>query len=81
MSEQKNLFELLKPEAKRNLLKNQVKFEYTSTRLINKLKSLHFKSDLTVWDVTSLHSFTNTEYPLNAMELLYCLNIFDSNEK
>ena len=29
MSKQKNLFELLKPEAKRNLIKNRIKYEFS----------------------------------------------------
>ncbi len=80
MSEQKNLFELLKPEAKRNLVRNIVEYPITANGLIKKLKSLYFKSDLTVENVSDLYSFTNVDFPENSVSALWCIDLFDKYE-
>ena len=81
MNDPKNLFELLKPEAKRNLVKNVIKYPTTVNLLISTLKKLSVKSDLTVHDVSGLHTFTGTNCPSNPVDLLYCNDIFKPYEK
>lgn len=81
MNEQKNLFELLKPEAKRNLVRNIIEYPESVSSLIKRLKKLYFKSDLKVEEVSGLHLFTGTSWPNNPIDALYCNNIFESYEK
>jgi hypothetical protein len=81
MSEQKNLFELLKPEAKRNLVRNIVKYPNSVNNIIKKLKSLYLKSDLTIETVSDLYTFTNIDYPDSKAQTIWCTNIFEPYEK
>ncbi len=81
MSEQKNLFELLKPEAKRNLVRNIVEYPNSVNNIIKKLKSLYFKNHLTIDDVSDLYNFTNIEYPDSPTKTIWCTNIFEPYEK
>ena len=81
MNDPKNLFQLLKPKAKRNLVRNKIQFPTTANNLISTLKKLHIKSDLTVNDVSALHTFTGTDCPSNPVDLLYCNDIFKAYEK
>jgi hypothetical protein len=81
MSKQKSLFELLKPEAKRNLVRNKIKFPATANGLISILKKVNIISYLTVSDVSALHRFTGTKIPNNPTNYLYCTEIFEPYEK
>ena len=80
MSEQKNLFELLKPEAKKNLVRNIVHYPITANGLIKKLKSLYFKSDLTVENVSDLYTFTGVDIPENSVSAIWCNDVFNPYE-
>lgn len=81
MKDFKNLFQLLKPEAKRNLVKNKVKYPVAVDLLISTLKGNYAKSDLAVSDVSSLHAFTGLEIPTDPIDYIYCTNIFDPYDK
>lgn len=81
MSKQKNLFELLKPEAKRNLVRNIVEYPESVNNLISRLRKLYVKSELRVDEVSGLHLFTGTSWPNNPIDALYCNDIFESYEK
>ena len=81
MNDPKNLFELLKPEAKRNLVKNVVKYPTTVNLLISTLKRNYAKSDLIVSEVSSLHAFTGLERPTDPIDYIYCTNIFQPYDK
>ena len=81
MSKQKNLFELLKPEAKRNLVRNIIQYPESVNNLIKRLKNFYLKSQLTVDDVSGLHLFTGTDWPNNPIDAVYCNDIFEPYEK
>ncbi len=81
MNDPKSLFKLLKPEAKRNLIKNRIQFPSTVNNLINTLKKITLKSYLTVADVSALHTFTGTNTPNDPVDYLYCTEIFKPYEK
>jgi hypothetical protein len=81
MSKEKNLFELLKPEAKRNLVRNIIKYPESVNSLISRLKHLYLKSQLTVDDVSGLHLFTGTDWPDNPIDAIYCNDIFDAYDR
>lgn len=81
MSEQKNLFELLKPEAKKSLVRNIVTYPISVNALIKKLKSLYFKSDLTIENVSDLYTFTSVDFPENSVSAIWCNDIFNPYEK
>jgi hypothetical protein len=81
MIEQKNLFELLKPEAKRNLVRNIIEYPISVNALIKKLKSLYFKSDLTIENVSDLYQFTSVDFPENSVSAIWCTNLFEPYEK
>lgn len=87
MSKQKNLFELLKPEAKRNLIKNRIKYEFSVNNLIEVLKSTFTISDLTVHQLSSTYNLTETEtYDPETFEnfhrydVIYGTKLFNENE-
>tara|TARA_R100001198_G_C5137137_1_gene152660 strand:+ start:80 stop:325 length:246 start_codon:yes stop_codon:yes gene_type:complete len=81
MKDFKNLFELLKPEAKKNLVRNIVRYPVAVNLLISTLKKNYAKSDLAVSDVSSLHAFTGLETPTDAIDYIYCTNIFEPYDK
>jgi hypothetical protein len=56
----KPLYARLKPEAKRNLLKNKVKYSYSVTKMIAILKAVQFVADLKVDELERLYRWTDT---------------------
>jgi len=76
MKDFKNLFQLLKPEEKKNLVKNKVEYPVAVNLLISTLKKNYAKSDLIVSDVIRLHAFTGLETPTDSIDYIYCNNIF-----
>jgi UDP-N-acetylmuramate-alanine ligase len=88
MSEQKSLFHILKPEAKRNLFKNLVSYPNSVQSLIETLKSTFYVSDLTGLSIVQVHRYTDTETvdPVTLQNLsftdhIYCTKIFKQDEK
>jgi len=80
MKDFKNLFQLLKPEAKKNLVRNKVKYPNSVNNIIKELKSLYVKSDLTIGIVSDLYTFTSAEYPDSSAKTIWCTNIFEDYE-
>jgi len=80
MSKQKNLFQLLKPEAKKNLVRNRVQFEVVIDMIIENLKRNHNVSDLTIRQVNNIYLFSDVNYPESPVEAMYCEPLFFQND-
>lgn len=50
----KTLFERLQPDVKQRLIKNQMTYEFTVTKIIAALDSKHFWNELTIAEVSNL---------------------------
>ena len=70
------IYERLKPEVKEALLKNRQEYKTSVDYIIEKLNSTTFYSDLTISDVSSLHTFSNIELiKVSAWDFKYGDNI------
>jgi len=88
MSKQKSLFHILKPEAKKKLLKNKVSYPLSVKDLIETLKNTFYVSDLTGSNIVRLHRYTDTKTinpvtyeNLSFHEHVYCTKIFKQDEE
>lgn len=88
MSTKKNLFQLLKPEAKKNLVRNRVKYPHITTKVIQILKKTFYVSDLTGSQIELAYKYTDTSRinketyeNLGFYDTLYCTKIFKSNNE
>ena len=85
----KNLFKKLRPEAKRKLIRNKVKYPVMTGQLIDVLKRTFYVSDLTGYEIELAYRYTDTPKinketyeNLGFIETLYCTKIFKlSDEK
>jgi len=68
----KNLYEQLQPEIRKSIKADLKKYPYTTTHLIDTLKSVKFWSDLKVSEVSSIvnHSHCNL-ISISHMDLLW----------
>jgi hypothetical protein len=81
MSKEKNLFQLLKPEAKKNLVRNRVQFEVVIDMIIENLKRNYNVSDLTIRQVNNIYLFSDVNYPESPVEAMYCEPLFFQNDE
>ena len=81
MSKEKNLFQLLKPEAKKNLVRNRVQFEVVIDMIIENLKRNYNVSDLTIRQVNNIYLFSDVNYPESPVEAMYCEPLFFKNDE
>jgi hypothetical protein len=81
MSKEKNLFELLKPEAKKNLVRNRLQFEVVIDMIIENLKRNYNVSDLTIRQVNNIYLFSDVNYPESPVEAMYCEPLFFQNDE
>lgn len=56
----KTLFERLQPDVKERLIKNQMMYEFTVTKIIAALDSKHFWNELTIAEVSNLIIFSDS---------------------
>ena len=77
----KNLFQLLKPEAKKNLVRNRLEWEGMIDTIFDNLKTKKNVSDLTIHQVSSLYLFSDIDYPQSPVEALYCEPLFFQNDE
>ena len=81
MNEIKTLKQRLKPDIKAKLESNDRKYSAAVRSLFIKLDETKFISDLTIADVRSLHTFSDTSYVnRSAYDLLWCEHIFEDND-
>ena len=81
MTEIKTLKQRLKPEVKARLESNDRKYSAAIRSLFIKLDKTKFVSDLTIGDIRSLHTFSDTKlYNLDIYDLLWCEHLFDDND-
>ena len=81
MTEIKTLKERLKPEVKARLESNDRKYSAAIRSLFIKLDKTKFVSDLTIGDIRSLHTFSDTKlYNLDIYDLMWCEHLFDDND-
>jgi|TARA_R100000479_G_scaffold164991_1_gene104059 hypothetical protein len=69
MTNRKSLYARLTPETKARLEKNGLQYEFTVTRIIKKLDSTYFWSDLTVNDVSNLIIFSDSDFEYNSINV------------
>ncbi len=81
MSKQKNLFQLLKPEAKKSLVRNRLQFEVVIDMIIENLKRNYNVSDLTIRQVNNIYLFSDIDYPQSPVEAMYCEPLFFQNDE
>ena len=55
----KNLYERLKPEIKESLVVSGEKYSSSVQRIFNKLKDEKFYDDLTIGDVSAIHTYAD----------------------
>jgi len=77
----KNLFQLLKPEAKKNLVRNRLEWEGMIDIIFDNLKTKKNVSDLTIHQVSNLYLFSDIDYPQSPVEALYCEPLFFQNDE
>ena len=81
MTTMKTLKQRLKPEVKDRLKANKLKYPTSIRSLFIKLDKTKFVSDLTIGDVRSLHTFSDTKlYNLDAHDLMWCEHLFNDND-
>jgi len=81
MTEIKTLKQRLKPGIKAKLESNSRKYSAAVRSLFATLDKTKFVSDLTISDVRSLHTFSDTRlHNLNAYDLMWCEHLFDDND-
>lgn len=81
MTEIKTLKQRLKPEVKARLESNDRKYSAAIRSLFIKLDKTKFVSDLTIGDIRSLHTFSDTKlYNLDIYDLMWCEHLFDDND-
>ena len=81
MTKIKTLKQRLKPEIKKKLLSNDRKYSAAVRSLFAILDKTKFVSDLTIGNIRSLHTFSNTQmYNLDIYDLLWCEHLFDDND-
>jgi len=81
MTKIKTLKQRLKPEVRAKLESNDRKYSASVRSLFIKLDKTKFISDLTIADVRSLHTFSDTSYvDKSAYDLLWCEHIFNDND-
>ena len=61
------IYQRLKPEVKGALLSNMAEYESTITSIIEKLSNETFYSNLTISDISSLYTFTQTVRRVHAL--------------
>ena len=69
MTNRKSLYARLTPETKARLEKNGLQYEFTVSRIIKKLDSTYFWSDLTVNDVSNLIVFSDSDFEYNSINV------------
>ena len=81
MTEIKTLKQRLKPEIKAKLESNDRKYSAAVRSLFATLGKTKFVSDLTIGDIRSLHTFSDTKlYNLDAHDLMWCEHLFEDND-
>ena len=81
MTKIKTLKQRLKPEVKARLESNDRKYSDAVRSLFIKLDKTKFVSDLTIGDIRSLHTFSDTKlYNLDIYDLMWCEHLFDDND-
>ncbi len=81
MTKIKTLKQRLKPEIKAKLEYNDRKYSDAVPNFIIKLDKTKFVSDLTISDVRSLHTFSDTRlHNLDAYDVMWCEHLFDDND-
>ena len=81
MTEIKTLKQRLKPEVKARIESNDRKYSAAIRSLFIKLDETKFVSDLTIGDIRSLHTFSDTKlYNLDIYDLMWCEHLFDDND-
>ena len=81
MTKIKTLKQRLKPEVKARLESNDRKYSAAIRSLFIKLDETKFVSDLTIGDIRSLHTFSDTKlYNLDIYDLMWCEHLFDDND-
>ena len=81
MTKIKTLKQRLKPEIKAKLESNDRKYSAAIRSLFATLDETKFVSDLTIGNIRSLHTFSNTQmYNLDIYDLLWCEHLFDDND-
>lgn len=77
----KNLFQLLKPEAKKNLVRNKIQYEASVNSIIKNLKRNYNVSNLTIHQVSNLYAFCEASYPESPVSAMYCETLFFQNDE
>ena len=81
MTKIKTLKQRLKPEIKAKLESNDRKYSAAIRSLFATLDKTKFVSDLTIGNIRSLHTFSNTQmYNLDIYDLLWCEHLFNDND-
>ena len=81
MTKIKTLKQRLKPGIKAKLESNDRKYSASIRSLFATLDKTKFVSDLTISDVRSLHTFSDTRlHNLDAYDVMWCEHLFDDND-
>ncbi len=81
MTKIKTLKQRLKPGIKAKLESNDRKYSAAIRSLFTTLDKTKFVSDLTISDVRSLHTFSDTRlHNLDAYDVMWCEHLFDDND-
>jgi|TARA_B100001939_G_scaffold228582_1_gene196856 hypothetical protein len=73
------LYDQLKPEVKQALTENQSKYKFSVNKIIDKLKSTRFYGDLTIDDISSIHTFSHIEtLRVSAWDFRYGDHLFNT---
>ncbi len=81
MTKIKTLKQRLKPGIKAKLESNDNKYSAALRSLFATLDKTKFISDLTISDVRSLHTFSDTRlHNLDAYDIMWCEHLFDDND-
>lgn len=76
----KNLFEKLRPEAKRKLMTNKIYYPESVRKILKLLTKKNFVSDLKISQIMSIYNYTDSEFPTDPVEAIYCETIFDTRQ-
>jgi hypothetical protein len=75
----KTLYDKLKPEIKAKLEANYVEYKVSIDYIFNKLQTKDRYSELTIDDVRTLNTFSNSElYQTTQMDLMYGDHLFNN---
>ena len=69
--QRKSLYDRLRPDVKARLKANGLRYEFTVTNVILKLKLARFWNDLTIADMSNLIIFSDSDFEYSSMTVCH----------